>query len=83
LPRWAVELLCRWSRSSLGYLQLAEERNYAAELVGLLSLPHSPGYYGAEERARLLHDLIDDRKGLTHRSAAQEPPPRLRSAGTH
>jgi hypothetical protein len=83
LPRWAVELLCLWSRASLGYLQPGVELRHADALVGLLRMPRSPGCYGAQERARLMRDLIEDREQLTQRSQAEEPPARLRTSGTH
>lgn len=75
LARWAVELLLRWSRSSLHYLRDTAELRHAAELVGLLSMPHLPDYYGAEERACLLRNLIDDQEGDTQRSARQAAKP--------
>jgi hypothetical protein len=79
MPRYAVELLLRWSHASLRYLRHTAEFRSAAELVGLLSMSRSPNYYGAEERACLLRNLIED-----HESDAQlcaRPEPRSRSGG--
>lgn len=82
LPRWAVELLLRWSHASLRYLRHTAEFRSAAELVGLLSMSRSPDYYGAEERACLLRNLIQDHESDSQRCARQAVEPRSRSAGT-
>ena len=82
LPRWAVELLLHWSRASLGYLRHITELRHSAELASLLSLSRSPDYYGAEERACLLRNLIDDRESDAQRSARQAGKPGSRPAGT-
>jgi hypothetical protein len=81
LPRWAVELLLHWSRASLRYLRHTAELSHAAELVGLLSMSCSPDYYGAEERACLLRNLIDDQESDAQRSARQPVKPGPNPAG--
>jgi hypothetical protein len=81
LPRWAVELLLHWSRASLRYLRHAAEPRHAAELVGLLSMSRSPDYYGAEERACLLRNLIDDQESDAERTARKALEPGSRPAG--
>jgi hypothetical protein len=81
LPRWAVELVLNWSRASLRYLRHTTELRHAAELVGLLSMSRSPDYYGAEERACLLRNLIDDQESDAQRSARQATEPGSRPAG--
>jgi hypothetical protein len=82
LPRWAVELLLHWSRASLRYLRHTAELRHAAELVGLLSMSRSPDYYGVEERACLLRNLIDDQESDAQRSARKAAEPASRPAGT-
>jgi hypothetical protein len=79
MPRYAVELLLRWSHASLRYLRHTAEFRSAAELVGLLSMSRSPNYYGAEERACLLRNLIEDHESDAQRCA--RPEPRSRSGG--
>jgi hypothetical protein len=75
LPRWAVELLLRWSDASLRYLRHTTEFRHAAELVSLLSMSRSPDYYGAEERACLLRNLIEEHESDAQRSARQAAAP--------
>jgi hypothetical protein len=82
LPRWAVELLFRWSHASLRYLRDTAEFGSAAELVGLLSMSRAPDYYGAEERACLLRNLIEDHEKDARRCARQAAKPGSRSART-
>jgi len=82
LPRWAVELLLRWSQVSLRYLRHTADFRHAAELVGLLSMSRSLDYYGAEERACLLRNLIDDHQSDAQHSARQTAAPGSRCAGT-
>jgi len=82
LPRWAVELLWRWSHASLRYLRHTAEFRHAAELVDLLCMSRSPYCYGAEERACLLRNLIEDHESDAQRSAQQAAAPGSRSAGT-
>jgi hypothetical protein len=81
LPRWAVGLLLHWSRASLRYLGQATEPGHAAELAGLLTMPRSPDCYGAEERACLLRNLIDDQESEARRSAREAGEPGSRAAG--
>jgi hypothetical protein len=80
LPRWAVDLLFCWSRASVRYLGQGPAVEHATELVGLLSMPQLPDHYGAQERAFLLRDLIEDHESDARRSAQQVPRPC--SAGT-
>jgi hypothetical protein len=60
MPRCAVQLLLYWSHASLRYLRHTADFRSATELVGLLRMSCSPNYYGAEERACLLRNLIED-----------------------
>jgi len=83
LPRWAVELLLRWSHASLRYLRHTTEFKSAAELVGLLSMARSPDYYGAEERAGLLRNLIEDHENVARRYARHAAKAGYRSSRTH
>jgi hypothetical protein len=82
LPRWAVDLLLRWSHASLRYLRRTAEFRHAAELVDLLSMSRSPDYYGAAERACLLRNLIEDHESDARRSARQAATPGSRPDGT-
>ena len=81
MPRFAVELLLRWSHASLHYLRHTAESTSAAELVGLLSMSRSPNCYGAEERACLLRNLIEDHERDPLLGA--RPEPSLRSDGAY
>ncbi len=78
-PRSAVQLLLRWSHASLRYLRQNSDFSSAAELVDLLGMSYT-NHYGAEERACLLGNLIEDYESGAHRCAQSEPS--LRSAGT-
>jgi len=78
-PRSAVQLLLHWSHASLGYLRQNAAFKSAAELVDLLDMSYA-NHYGAEERACLLRNLIEDHESGAHRCAQSEPS--LRCAGT-
>jgi hypothetical protein len=80
MPRCAVQLLLHWSHASLRYLRHTADFRSATELVGLLRMSCSPNYYGAEERACLLRNLIEDHERDAQRCARSEPS--SRSAGT-
>jgi hypothetical protein len=81
LPGWAVELLLHWSRASLRYLGQTTEPGHAAELAGLLDMSRSPECYGAEERASLLRNLIDDQESEAQLSPREAGGPGSRAAG--
>jgi hypothetical protein len=83
LPQWAVELLFRWSHASLHYLLHPVDFRSAGELVGLLSMSRSPDCYGAEERAYLLRNLIEEHVKDARCCAGQAAKSGLRSARTH
>ena len=76
MPRCAVKLLLHWSHASLRYLRHASDFGSSAELVSLLDMAYA-NYYGAEERAFLLRNLIED-----HGQRCTRSEPSLRSAGT-
>jgi hypothetical protein len=79
MTRCAVQLLLRWSQASLRYLRHTADFRSAAELVGLLCMSCS-NYYGTEERACLLRNLIED--NASDAQLCARPEPSLRSAGT-
>jgi hypothetical protein len=83
LPRWAVELLLRWSDASLHYLRHTAAFKSAAELVGLLSTSRSLPYCSADERAYLMRYLMEDLETVGRRCAQQASTPGYRSTRTH
>lgn len=78
-PRSAVQLLLRWLQASLRYLRQSADFRNAAELVGVLGMSYA-NHYGAEERACLLGNLIEDYESSAHRCTQSKPS--LGSAGT-
>ena len=79
MPRSAIQLLLLWSRASLRYLRQGADFGSAAELVGLLGMLYA-NYCGAEERAFLLRNLIEDHESDGPPGARLERS--SRSAGT-
>jgi len=80
MPRCAVQLLLHWSHASLRYLRHTADFRSAAELVGLLDMLYA-NYYGAEERACLLRNLIEDHESDAERCVRSERS--SRSAGRY